>query len=260
MEQERQEGLEMKRQRLEQERQEDLELEQQLEQEQRREAERQERRLQRVMRRPQNGAQGDPAQTEAQMEADAQTRIQHEIFTRPLSGHNPRIIFDDDDRPHISEATAFLMRLPQAFVMAKLRKLVEGKSFFDVAHPGSVHMGCWVVSSKRASCDMRMKLTDSGEKHGFSFPRLAVRMWHDEQSIYSLVQHHKHRQKAVHTCHIETCMRPDHIVVEPSSAAAERRRCKREGWCPGHEFVHKDGTRQARKPCIFPPQNANLRR
>lgn len=194
------------------------------------------------------------------MEADAQTRIQHEIFTRPLSGHNPRIIFDDDDRPHISEATAFLMRLPQAFVMAKLRKLVEGKAFFDVAHPGSVHMGCWVVSSKRSSCDMRMKLSDSGEKHGFSFPRLAVRLWHDEQSIYSLLQHHKHRQKAVHTCHIETCMRPDHIVVEPSSAAAERRRCKREGWCPGHEFVHKDGSRQARKPCIFPPQNAFLRR
>ncbi|KAK7700359.1 hypothetical protein SLS64_010967 [Diaporthe eres] len=248
------------RQRLEQERQEDLELEQQLEQEQRREAERQERRLQRETRRQQNESQPAPAQTEAQMEADAQTRIQHEIFTRPLSGHNPRIIFDDDDRPHISEATAFLMRLPQAFVMAKLRKLVEGKAFFDVAHPGSVHMGCWVVSSKRSSCDMRMKLSDSGEKHGFSFPRLAVRLWHDEQSIYSLLQHHKHRQKAVHTCHIETCMRPDHIVVEPSSAAAERRRCKREGWCPGHEFVHKDGSRQARKPCIFPPQNAFLRR
>lgn len=260
LERERQEGIELERQQLEQERQEDLELEQQLEQEQRREAERQERGLQRVTRRLQNGAQRAPAQSEAQIEADAQTRIQHEIFTRPLSGHNPRIIFDDDDRPHISEATAFLMRLPQAFVMAKLRKLVEGKAFFDVAHPGSVHMGCWVVSSRRASCDMRMKLTDSGEKHGFSFPRLAVRLWHDEQSIYSLLQHHKHRQKAVHTCHTETCMRPDHIVVEPSSAAAERRRCKREGWCPGHEFVHKDGTRQPRRPCIFPPQNAFLRR
>lgn len=244
---------EQERQQLEQERQEDLELEQQLQQEQRRAAER----TQGSLRRPQNNTQQAAPQLNPRTQAASQKRIQDEVFNRPLSGCNPRIIFDDDDRPHISEATAFLMRLPQAFVLTKLRKLIEGKPFFDVAHPGSVHMGCWVV---RSTCDMRMKLTDSGEKHGFTFPRLAVRLWHDEQSIYSLVQHHKHRQKAVHTCHNEQCMHPEHIVVEPSSAAVERRRCKREGWCPGHEFVHKDGTRQPRKSCIFAPQNAFLQR
>lgn len=248
---------EQERQRREQERQEDLELEQQLEQEQRRAAER----VQAAVRRPQNNAQQAPPQSSPRAQATAQKRIQHEVFSRPLSGHNPEMTFDDDDRPFISEATAFLMRLPQSFVLSKLRKLVQGKPFFDVAHPGSVHMGCWVVSSKRGgSCDMRMKLTDSGETHGFSFARLAVRLWHDAASIYSLVEHHKNRQKAVHTCHNEQCMRPEHIVVEPSSAAAERRRCKREGWCPGHHFVHKDGTRQARKSCIFAPQGAFIRR
>lgn len=247
---------EQERQQIEQERQEALELEQQLEQEQRRAAER----AQSAVTRPQNNAQQAPPQSNPRAQAAAQKRIQDEVFSRPLSGHNPEMIFDDDDRPHISEATAFLMRLPQTFVLSKLRKLVGGKPFFDVEHPGSVHMGCWVVSSKRASCDMRMKLTDSGETHGFSFARLAVRLWHDAASIYSLVEHHKNRQKAVHICHNEQCMRPEHIVVEPSSAAAERRRCKREGWCPGHQFVHKDGTVQARKPCIFAPQGAFIRR
>lgn len=259
LEQEKQEGLTLQRQRLEEERQEDLELEQQLELEQRSEAERQEQRLPRVTREPQNSIQNEPLQSPPESEAEAQRRIQHEVFSRPLSGHNPNITFDDEDRPYVSKATAFLMRLPQAFVLAKLRKLAKGKAFFDLAHPGSVHMGCWVVS-RRASCDSRMKLMESGEKHGFSFERLAVRLWHDEQSIYKLVQHDRHQPLAVRVCHTDTCMRPDHIVVEPSSAAAERRRCKREGWCPGHKFFHKDGTRQARKHCIFPPQGAFIRR
>lgn len=150
------------------------------------------------------------------------------------------------------------MRLPQAFVLARLRRLIWGKEFFDTAHPGSVHMGCWVVS-RRASCDLRMKLTDSGESHGFSFARLAVRLWHDEESIYSLVQHHNHQLKAGHTCHVDACMRPDHIVVESDRDAGERRRCKARGKCLGHRTVHKDGTRQVRKPCIFPPQGAFVR-
>lgn len=259
LEQEKDEGLALERQRLEEERQEDLELEQQLEQEQRREVERQEQRHPRVARESQNSVQHEPPQVTPESEDEAQRRIQHEVFSRPLSGHNPTITFDDEDRPYVSKATAFLMRLPQAFVLAKLRKLARGKAFFDLAHPGSVHMGCWVVS-RRASCDSRMKLMESGEKHGFSFERLAVRLWHDEQSIYKLVQHDRHQPLAVRVCHTDTCMRPDHIVVEPSSAAAERRRCKREGWCPGHKFFHKDGTRQARKHCIFPPQGAFIRR
>ncbi|KKY31151.1 hypothetical protein UCDDA912_g08874 [Diaporthe ampelina] len=236
------------RQQIEQDRQEELELEHQLEQEQRREAER----LQRVVRRVQDNGQRAPAQVRPETEAEAQRRIQHEIFTRPLSGHNPQIEFDDYDLPYISHATAFLMRLPQAFVLRKLRKLVEGKTFFDVAHPGRVYMGCWVVS-KRASCDMRMKLVESGEKHGFSFARLAVRLWHDEQSIYKFIEHDKHQLKAINTCHTERCIHPDHIVVEPSSAAGERRRCKNRGRCYGHATVGKDGSRQARRPCIFPP-------
>lgn len=150
------------------------------------------------------------------------------------------------------------MRLPQAFVLARLRRLIWGKEFFDTVHPGSTHMGCWVVS-RRASCDLRMKLTDSGESHGFSFARLAVRLWHDEESIYSLVQHHKQQLKAGHTCHVDACMRPDHIVVESDRDAGERRRCKARGKCLGHRTVHKDGTRQVRKPCIFPPQGAFVR-
>lgn len=245
----------LERQRLEQQRQEELELEQQLEQEQRREAERQEQRRQRVMRRLQNEPQRAPAQRQPQIRT--QTEIQHQIFTHPLSGHNPKLVFDDDDRPTISEATAFLMRLPQSFILGKMRQLMSGRAFFDVAHPSSAAMGCWVVS-RRASADLRMRLCDSGELHNFSFARLAVRLWHDEQSIYSLLQH-KHHQKAVHTCLVEECMRPDHIVVEPSAAAGERRRCKRQGRCRGHVTVHKDGTRQRRRPCIFPPQGAFVR-
>lgn len=242
------------RERIEQERQEDLELEQQLEREQRRQAER----IQCAARRLQNNAQPAPAQRRPDLLAAVQRRIQHDVFNRPLSGHNLRMIFDDDDRAHISEATAFLMRLPQAFVLARLRRLIWGKEFFDTAHPGSVHMGCWVVS-RRASCDLRMKLTDSGESHSFSFARLALRLWHDEQSIYSLVEHHNCQLKAGHTCHVDACMRPDHIVLESDRDAGERRRCKARGTCLGHRTVHKDGTRQVRKPCIFPPQGAFVR-
>lgn len=246
---------EQERQQLEQEREDVLESQRQLEEEQRRAAER----PQRAVRRSQNNPHPAPARARPETPAEAQERIQHEVFSRPLSGLNPNLVFDDDDRPYVSEATGFLVRVSQEFVLSKLKKLVAGKSFFDVVHPGCVHMGCWVVSWGRTACDRRMKLTESGEQHGFSFPRLAVRLWHGEDSIYKLIEHSKYPLKAVHTCHIEACMRPEHIVIEPSDAAAERHRCKREGWCPGHVFVHKDGTRQARRPCIFPPQNAFLK-
>lgn len=234
-----------------QERQEDLELEQQLEQDQRREVER-------LQRASHEDSQRGSVQIHFETEDEAQLRIQHEIFTRPLSGHNPDITFDDADRPNVSKATAFLIRLSQEFVLSKLRQLIRGRAFFDLAHPGSVYMGCWVVS-KRASCDSRMKLTESSETHGFSFEKLAVRLWHDEQSIYSLLEHGKRGRLAVHICHTETCMRPDHIAVEPTSAMAERRSCKREGRCPGHRTVHKDGTVQVRKACIFPPRGVFVR-
>lgn len=250
---------EQERERIEQERQEDLELEQQLEQEQLHQAERIQCAVRNLQDNAQQGhAQPRPAQRRPEVLAAVQRRIQHDVFNRPLSGHNLRIIFDDDDRPHISEATAFLMRLPQSFVLARLRRLVEGKEFFDTAHLGSTHLGCWVVS-RRASCDLRMKLTDSGESHNISFARLAVRLWHDEQSIYSLLQHHNHQLKAWHTCHVDACMRPDHIVVESDRAAGERRNCKARGRCYGHRTVLKDGTSQVRKPCVFPPRGASVR-
>ncbi|KAI3392428.1 hypothetical protein diail_5707 [Diaporthe ilicicola] len=243
------------RQRREQERQEVLELEQQLAHEHEHEDA---QRRQREARRLQDEIQEDPIQTQAQIQA--QMRIQHEIFTRPLSGHNPKLIFDDSDRPHISEATAFLMRLSQEAILAKLHKFISGRAFFDVdGQARHTATGCWVVS-RRACADQRVRLSDSGETHNFSLARLAVRLWHDEQSIYSLLQHHKHQQKSVRACHTDDCMHPDHIVVEPSAAAGERRACKRQGRCRGHVTVHKDGTRQRRRPCIFPPQVAFARR
>lgn len=241
------------RARIEQERQEDLELEQQLEQEQRRQAER----IQCAARSLQNNArQAQALSGPAQRMLDAvQRRIQHDVFNRPLSGHNPRIYYDDDDRPHLSNATAFLLRLPQVFILARLRRLIEGKDFFETAHLGSTHLGCWVVS-RRAACDLRMKLVDSGEAHNFSFARIAFRLWHDEQSIYRLLEPQSQQLKAIHTCHVDACMRPDHIVIETDRAAGERRKCKARGRCYGHKTVHKDGTRQVRKPCIFPPRGA----
>ncbi|POS76624.1 hypothetical protein DHEL01_v204989 [Diaporthe helianthi] len=243
---------EQERERIEQERQEDLELQQQLKQEQRRQAER----VQCAARAPENNArQGQAQPGPAQRMLDAvQRRIQHDMFNQPLSGHNLQIRFDDDDRGHISEATAFLMRLPQSFILARLRRVIEGKDFFETTHLGSTHLGCWVVS-RRASCDLRMKLTDSGESHSFSFARLAARLWHDEQSIYSLLQHQNRPLKAGHTCHVDACMRPDHIVIETDRDAGERRKCKARGRCYGHRTVHKDGTRQVRKPCIFFPRS-----
>ncbi|KAG8157761.1 hypothetical protein KVR01_012423 [Diaporthe batatas] len=248
--------LERERERIEQERQEDLELEQQLEQEQRRQAER----IQCAARSLQNNTrQAQALSRPAQRMLDAiQIRIQHDVFNRPLSGLNPRVEFDDRDRHHISEATAFLMRLPQAFILARLCRLIEGKDFFETTHLGSTHLGCWVVS-RRAACDLRMKLTDSGETHSFSFSRLAVRLWHDEQSLYSLLQHQSQKLKAGHTCHVDACMRPDHIVIETDRVAGERRKCKARGRCYGHKTVHKDGTRQVRKPCIFFPRGVFVR-
>lgn len=197
-----------------------------------------------------NRESADPAALEARN--ITQKQFKREVLEHALSGHNPKLVFDDDDRPIVSEATAFLLRLSQQEVLDKFSKHVKHKKFFDISHPSFKSMGCWVISGE-ASSDYRMKLWDKGEKHTFSFIRLAIRLWHEEESMYRLLQG-KTQQKAIPVCHNERCMNPGHIQVEPSKESAERRRCKRRGRCSGHVTTHKDGTVQRRMWCIFPHQ------
>lgn len=181
-----------------------------------------------------------------------QRHFKREVLRHALSGHNPQLIFDDDDRPVVSEATVFLLRLSQQEVLGKFRRHVRHKEFFDVGHPGFRATGCWIIAGDSKG-DYKMKLWDQGERHTFSFIRLAIRLWHNEESIYRLLQG-KTQQKAIPVCHNEACMHPGHIQVEPSKEAAERRVCKKRGRCNGHVTTHKDGTVQRRKWCIFPDQ------
>ncbi|KAK7736687.1 hypothetical protein SLS53_006895 [Cytospora paraplurivora] len=188
------------------------------------------------------------------LQRHSQRRLKRKVLGHPLSGHNPKLIFDDDDRPIVSEATVFLLRLSQQEVLDKFSRYIKHKSFFDVHHPDFKSMGCWIISAK-ATSDYRMKLRDRGEQHTFSFRRLAIRLWHDEVSIYSLLQGKNH-QKAIQVCQNEQCMHPGHIQVESSKESAERRKCKQRRRCAGHVTTHKDGTVQRRRLCIFAPLSA----
>lgn len=193
----------------------------------------------------------EPVPAVPQHHHTTQRWLKHRILQYPLSGHDPELSFDDDDRPNVSEATVFLLRLSQQEVHAKFSKYIKDKEFFDLDHPGFKYQGCWAISGE-ASFDFRMKLWDRGEKHTLPFRRLAIRMWHDELSMYRLLQGKMH-QKAVPVCHNKHCMRPDHIQVESSKEYGERRKCKKMGRCDGHVTTHKDGTVQQRMSCIFAP-------
>ncbi|KUI61250.1 hypothetical protein VP1G_08410 [Cytospora mali] len=124
----------------------------------------------------------NPIPTTSELQKAAQKRLKRKVLERPLSGHNPKLIFDDEDRPNVSEATVFLLRLSQQEVLDKFSRHIKDKDFFNLKHPHCNSIGCWVISGE-ASCDYRMKLRDKGEKHTFSFRRLAIRLWHDEHSI-----------------------------------------------------------------------------
>lgn len=181
-----------------------------------------------------------------------QKRFKRRVLQHALSGHNPELVFEDADRPIVSEATAFLLRLSQQQVLNKFCKHIKKKEFFDIDHPSRSFMGCWVISADDPS-DYRIKMSDQGETHSFPFKRLAIRLWHDEESMYRLLQG-KTQQKATSICHNKKCMNPDHIVVEHSKQLGERRKCKKRGHCFGHITTHKDGTVQRRLRCIFPHQ------
>lgn len=193
-----------------------------------------------------------PIQALSDAKKATQRRFKREVLKCALSGHNPKLVFDDNDRPIVSEATAFLLRLSQEVVLDKFKRYIKNKDFFDVNHPSFKSTGCWLISSEACS-DYKIKLWNKGEKHTFSFSRLAIRLWHDEESMYSLLQG-KTQQKAIPVCHNDNCMNPGHILVEASKEAAERRKCKSRGRCTGHVTVHKDGTVQRRMSCIFPHQ------
>lgn len=196
------------------------------------------------------GSNGDEHQEAPPTPSKQARKLKRKVLRHPLSGHNPDLEFDDADRSQISAATAFLLRLSQVAILAKFSKFIRHKPFFDTDHSSFKTKGCWVIETA-ASCDLKMRLQDSGEIHNFAFARIAVRLWHNEESIYSLLVN-KHCQKAIHICHVDRCMNPEHISVESSKEAGGRRKCKKRGRCSGHLTRHKDGTRQQRKDCIFP--------
>ncbi|KUI72448.1 hypothetical protein VM1G_07555 [Cytospora mali] len=164
----------------------------------------------------------NPIPTTSESQKASQKRLKRKVLERPLSGHNPKLIFDDEDRPNVSEATVFLLRLSQQEVLDRFSRHIKDKDFFDLKHSHFKSIGCWVISGE-ASYDYKMKVWDKGEKHTFSFRRLAIRLWHDEHSMYSLLQGKNH-QKAIQVCLNEHCMNPDHIEVESSKESAERHR------------------------------------
>lgn len=174
------------------------------------------------------------------------------VLGRTLSGLDLSVPYDEhDDGDQISQATAFLINIPQRVVFARVRSFMDSRpyDFFDVEHADARHKGCWVVRAVGKPQNFQFKIYWAGRNHSFTLNRLAVRLWHDEASVLRLLISRDH--EAVRLCHNNHCMRPDHIAVENSKERADRRSCRREGRCGRHWMWSKCGMERERRRCIF---------
>lgn len=97
--------------------------------------------------------------------------------------------------------------------------------------------------------DGQFKLYYGEENHSFTLHRLAVRIWHDEESVLRLLLSKSHW--AWRLCRNAACFNPEHVVVESRKEGKSREVCEREGFCMEHPVWSKCGRMEERRRCIF---------
>lgn len=169
----------------------------------------------------------------------------------PLSELDFSILYDKErDRDQTTAATAFLLNVPHSIIFNRFTDFMARSDFaFDLEHRDAHHKGCWLVRGRTAN-DLQFKLYHKGCNHSYALSRLAVRLWHDAESVLRLLLTKNH--EAVRICHNVCCFNPEHIVVESRAECSDRRSCKREGQCSGHLVWSKCERGEDRAKCILP--------
>lgn len=172
------------------------------------------------------------------------------VFNYPLSGLNLAIDYNKDiDGGQTSSATAFLLNVPQQLIFTRFRAFVNRPAFtFELDDLAVRARGCWAVRAEGQQ-DSQFKLYYNERNHAFTLNRLAVRMWHGEDSVLRLLLSKDH--KAVHLCHNRHCFNPEHIVVESRKEHSDRQSCVREGRCEGHPVWSKCQQLVERRRCML---------
>lgn len=173
------------------------------------------------------------------------------VLRCPRSGLNFSIDYEKSiDGDQTSEATAFLLNIPLQIIFNRFQTYLNRPAFaFDLGDPDTHAKGCWVVHAERQQ-DSQFKLYYKERNYAFTLNRLAVRMWHKEESVLRLLLSKNH--KAVHLCHNKRCFNPQHIVVESRKEHVDRSNCVKDGRCQGHPIWSKCGQVDERRRCILP--------
>ncbi|KAJ4387598.1 hypothetical protein N0V93_008194 [Gnomoniopsis smithogilvyi] len=172
------------------------------------------------------------------------------VLRYPLSGLTFSINYEKDiDGDQTSEATAFLLNVPLQVIFNRFQTYMNRPAFaFNLRDADAHAKGCWMVRAERQQ-DSQFKLYYNERNYAFTLTRLAVRMWHNEESVLRLLLSKNH--KAVHLCHNKLCFNPEHIVVESQKEHTDRLSCVKDGRCRGHPIWSKYGQIDARRRCIF---------
>lgn len=172
------------------------------------------------------------------------------VFNYPLSDLEFTIDYDEDtDGSQTTVATVFLLNVPQLHVETRFRDFINRDAFaFDLDDPDIRARGCWAVRVGGQQVT-QFKLYYNKRNYAVTLNRVAVRLWHGEDSVLRFLLGKDH--KAVHLCHQKRCFNPEHIVVESSKEHMDRLKCSREGWCCGHQSWSKCGQMTERRRCIF---------
>lgn len=153
------------------------------------------------------------------------------------------------DSTRTTAATAFLLNVPPHISLTRLHQFLARPSFaFNLADPDVRDKGCWPVRIAHKH-DGQFKLYYGAENHSFTLHRLAVRIWHDEESVLRLLLSKSHW--ALRLCRNGACFNPAHVVVESRREGRSREVCARAGFCVGHSVWEKCGRGEERRACVF---------
>ncbi|CAN8105253.1 unnamed protein product [Discula destructiva] len=201
-------------------------------------------------RRPQRSHALQPCPTSPRPLPLSQQEMRDLVLSRPMSGLAFTIPYDTViDSDQTSAATAFLLNVPLQIIVDRFRQFLTRPAFsFNLDDPDVCGKGCWAVRIERAQ-EGQLKLYYGDRNHSYALARLAVRIWHDEDSVLRLLLSKSH--EAVRVCHNKSCFNPDHIVVESRKEARDRRPCGKDGYCGGHAVWSKCGRMEERRMCIL---------
>lgn len=166
-----------------------------------------------------------------------------------MSELNFSIPYDKErDRNQTTAATAFLLNIPHHVIFERLMSFMARADFtFDLDDRDARDKGCWAVQV-RTTNDFQLKICHEGANYSYTLGRLAVRLWHGEDSVLRLLLSKNH--EAVRVCYNVHCFNPEHIVVESKSESSDRKLCKEEGRCSGHSIWTKYRQEKSRASCI----------